>query len=566
MSFQNPFFILRFLWICPLALLLSCGTKPQKTNHARPNILLIMADDLGYSDLGCYGSEIRTPNIDALAKNGVLNTNFYTASTCSPTRAMLLSGVVAHRNGYGTMEGDWAENQKGLKGYEGYLNFDVVPFPKLLQQGGYHTSIAGKWHQGGEPSLLPHKRGFDRSFILLQGGGGHFFDKQPLLEPIKNSTYFQDSQEVDSLPHNFYSTEFYVDQSIHFIKESKTLNKPFFHFLSFTAPHWPLQVPDKALDLYKDQYNEGYEALAKTRFEKAKKLGIIPKNAQLPPLLPNVKPWSKLTLNEKKVARKTMEIYAAMIELIDLQVGRLLDFLKKEELYDNTLIVFMADNGAEGNSILGYINTEEWVKKTFDNSLENMGRINSYIQLDAAWAQVSALPFKWYKAFSYEGGVRVPAIFSFPKQIKPKNAFNGDLLTVLDIAPTFLEIANIQHPVTKFEGKTIYPLDGSSMWLWLTGKTDHVHPKEKAYAWELFGRIGVRQGNWKAVKAEQPYSLGAWELYNLEEDISEQHDLASKNPRKLEEMIAYWKSYEKKYAVTLPNKPTAYATEKYWKK
>jgi arylsulfatase len=228
---------------------LSCSVKKEAPVKNRPNFLIIMADDLGYTDLGCYGGEIRTPNLDALARNGILNTDFYTSPTCSPTRAMLLSGVDAHRSGFGTMEGDWAENQRGLRGYEGYLNFDIVPFPQLLQAEGYHTSIAGKWHQASPPvrkDLWPVNRGFSKSFCLAQGGAGHFSDKQKLLPMIKSTLYFSDSSLVDTLPHDFYSSKNYVDKSIEFIGQSLAEQKPFFHFLAFTAPHWPLQVCTKA--------------------------------------------------------------------------------------------------------------------------------------------------------------------------------------------------------------------------------------------------------------------------------------------------------------------------------
>ncbi len=227
----------------------------SKDEVTRPNILLIVADDLGFTDLGCYGSEIRTPNLDALALAGIRNTAFYTAPTCSPTRAMLLSGVDNHRNGYGTMEGDWAENQIGLKGYEGHLNFDVVAFPKLIQEHGYHTSIAGKWHQAypaNEKRLWPDKRGFDRSFCLLQGGAGHFADQQRLFSFFERTLYAEDGKIVDELPDTFYSSHYYTQKIQAYINESQELEKPFFSYLAFTAPHWPLQVPDEYIDLYKD--------------------------------------------------------------------------------------------------------------------------------------------------------------------------------------------------------------------------------------------------------------------------------------------------------------------------
>lgn len=560
-NFIFPFFLLLIIS------LISCNDQPNTPENTRPNILLIVADDLGFTDLGCYGSEIRTPNIDALAKSGIRNTSFCTAPTCSPTRAMLLTGTTAHLSGLGTMAGDWSDNQKGQKGYEAYLNFDVVTFPKLLQQNGYQTSITGKWHLAYPPPTKKqwaYNRGFDKSFCMMQGGGGHFHDKQPFLSFIKEALYTEDDDFLGELPKDFYSSTFYVDKTISYIQESVQKDKPFFHFLSFTAPHWPLQVPDKYLNLYKGKYDDGYEKLAETRFSKAQKMGLIPENAQLPPLSPNVKPWKDLTETEQKQAAKNMEIYAAMIEVLDMETGRLIEYLKKENLYENTIIIFMSDNGAEGNSIMTYEGTGEWVDKTFDNSWENQGRINSYLQLDAAWAQVASLPFKWYKAFAHEGGVRAPAIFSYPKWTTKTGEIHHDYLSVMDIAPTILELTNTQHPETIFEGRKIYPMQGKSMLNWLSGKADLVHAKEAAHAWELFGRVGVRAGDWKAEKIEAPYGTGDWELYNLKDDIIQENNLAKSNPEKMQEMIQHWEIYKQKNNVIMPDRPTAYSKETYW--
>lgn len=568
---MNFRFVVRivFLFSGCLFFAVSCDTETQDTSAIpkRPNILLVVADDLGFTDLGCYGSEIRTPNIDALANRSTRFTSFCTGPTCSPTRAMLLTGVDAHLNGYGTMEDDWADNQKGLRGYEGYLNFDVVTFPKLLQDAGYHTSIAGKWHQGSprKKEQWPHNRGFTRSFCLLPGGGGHFYDKQPFLSFIPESPYSQDSSLVEDLPRDFYSTKNYADKAIEYIEESQKEGKPFFHFLSYTAPHWPLQVPDAYVDLYKGEYDEGYEVLAERRMTKAKKAGVIPSNTALPPLSPNVKPWAELTEEEKQKASRSMEIYAAMIERIDFHTGRVIQHLKDSGAYENTLIIFMADNGAEGNSILTYADTGKWVDDTFDNSLENMGKLNSYVELGASWAQVSSLPFKWYKAFATEGGVRVPAILHYPKGQKVNKTISDNFVSVMDLAPTFLELAEVQHPETKYQGREIYPMNGSSMLPWMTGKAATVHPADQAQAWELYGRRGVRKGKWKAEWMEAPYGTSEWELYDLSADLSQQHNLADAEPEVLAELIADWATYEKTTNVTLPDRPTAYAKETIWR-
>ncbi len=567
----TKFFVkIGLLYITGFLLLTSCSAEQNtsKKIKARPNILLIVADDLGFTDLGCYGSEIKTPNIDALATQSLRLTSFCTGPTCSPTRGMLLTGVDAHRNGFGTMVDDWADNQLGLRGYEGYLNFDVVTFPKLLQDAGYHTSIAGKWHQGSprKKEQWPFSRGFTRSFCLIPGGGGHFYDKQPFLSVIPESAYLQDSSLVGTLPKDFYSTKNYADKAIEYIDESVQADKPFFHFLSYTAPHWPLQVPDEFVDLYKGRYNDGYEALALERLDNGKKAGTIPANAALPPLSPNVIPWKELEPEEQQLASKSMEIYAAMIERLDHHTGRVIQHLKDIGEYENTLLIFMADNGAEGNSIMGYMGTREWVDTTFDNSLANIGKINSYVELGTGWAQVSSLPFKWYKAFATEGGVRAPAMFRYPKGKNIANTINHNFVSVLDLAPTFLELAGVQHPQTTYKGREIFPIQGTSMLPLLAGESKSVHPPEKVHAWELYGRRGLRKGKWKAEWMEPPYGNNEWELYDLEQDIAQQQNVAKQYPDKLKELINDWKEYEKTNEVTLPDRPTAYAKETIWRK
>ena len=556
------------IFILLFSILACINEVPNSNKNSRPNILLIVADDLGFTDLGCYGSEIKTPNIDDLAQQGTRFTSFCTAPTCSPSRAMLLSGVVAHRNGYGTMEGDWADNQIGLKGYEGHLNFDVVTFPKLLQDAGYHTSIAGKWHQAFPAKTKKQwaiNRGFTYSYCLMQGGAGHFYDKQPLLSFIEESIYTQDSNYIGALPKDFYSSKNYADKSIAYINESKQAGKPFFHFLSFTAPHWPLQIPDEYADLYKGKYDKGYEELAKQRFEKGKTLNVIPENTSLPPLSPNVLPWSELSKQEQQSQSRSMEIYAAMIERLDFHTGRVIQHLKSIGVYENTLILFIADNGAEGNSIMGYEGTGEWVDKTFDNSLENMGKQNSYIELGAGWGQVCSLPFKWYKAFATEGGIRVPAIIHYPKRFNKLKTIEHGFVSIMDLAPTFLDLANVQHPQTTYEGRAVFSMNGKSMLPFLDGEKSTVHPTQEAHVWELYGRRGVRKGKWKAEWLEPPYGNNQWELYDLSDDIAQQNNLAEQNQEKLNELISDWNAYAETNSVTLPDRPTAYAKEKNWR-
>ncbi|MFY0652774.1 MAG: arylsulfatase [Cyclobacteriaceae bacterium] len=546
----------------------SCSRESAVKDQNKTNIVLIVADDLGFTDLGCFGSEISTPNFDQLAATGLRSTSFHTAPTCSPTRSMLLTGVDNHRTGYGTMEGDWAENQRGVRGYEGHLNFDVVTFPKLLQANGYHTSIAGKWHQAfpaDDERLWPDKRGFGRAFSILQGGAGHFDDMQPMFSFYKKSLYLDDSVLVDSLPKGFYSSDFYTQKAMEYISESVEENKPFFSYIAYTAPHWPLQVPDEYIDLYKGRYDEGYEAIAAERIAIGKKLGIISENTPVPELTPNVLPWEELSAEDKAKSSRTMEVYAAMVERLDANIGQVIQHLKALNQYENTLIIFMSDNGAEGNNIFNIVDTREWVTENFDNSLENMGRRNSYIFTGPSWAQVSSLPYKWYKGFSTEGGVRCPLIISYPKWKSHIGEINNDFISVKDIAPTILDLAGVSHPDTVFNGREIYPMDGISLMDWLAGKAEYAHAKNKAHCWELYGRRSVLKGEWKAEFYDKPYGNDTWELYNLKNDPTQINDMASSESKKLAELVTDWDEYAKLYNLKLPNEKVGYGEDEIWR-
>ncbi|HAP64437.1 MAG TPA: arylsulfatase [Cytophagales bacterium] len=481
---------------------------------------------------------------------------------------MLLTGVDSHRNGYGTMEGDWAENQKGVRGYEGHLNFDVVTFPRLLQASGYHTSIAGKWHQAypaHDERLWPDKRGFDRSFGILQGGAGHFDDMQPMFSFYKESLYAEDGVLLDSLPEGFYSSDFYTQKAMEYISESVEEGKPFFSYITYTAPHWPLQVPDKYMDLYRGRYDRGYEVLAAERIEQGKKLGILPEHTPSQELTPNVMPWNELSTEEQAKASRTMEIYAAMVERLDANIGILMNHLQSLNKADNTLIIFMSDNGAEGNNINNIVDTRDWVAENFDNSLANMGRPNSYVFTGPSWAQVSSLPYKWYKGFSTEGGVRCPLIISYPEWTSYTGEISNEFISVKDLAPTLLEFAGVQHPDTVFEGRKIYPMDGTSMLGWLAGEREYTHPSDQAHCWELYGRRAVLKGEWKAEYYDPPYGKGSWELYNLQEDPSQVVDLASSQPEILKELTEDWDAYAQKYELTLPNEHVGYGDDEIWR-
>ena len=530
--------------------------KQANSNQKQPNILLVVADDLGMLDIGAFGSEIRTPSLDQLAQQGVKLTNFYASATCSPTRAMLLSGTDNHAAGMGNMIEHIAPNQKGQAGYEGHLSENVVSVARLLQDAGYQTMIAGKWHLGMKDELLPNRRGFDESFILGQGGASYFNDMKGIVGVVPDAFYRRNGETVNELPDDFYASEYYADFIIDSI-EKKSEDKPFFAYLAFTAPHWPLQVRDEHVDLYKGRYDAGYEALQAERVEKAKAIGLIPVDAELADAPSHVTPWSELTDQEKKVQSRTMEVYSATVERMDYHLGRVISYLEEKGELDNTLIVFMSDNGADGSDRSKLAGNKEWLPQAWDLSYENMGKKDSYVYPGPAWAWASGGNHRMYKEFLSEGGIHVPAIISHPK-IQNKGAEVDALISVTDIAPTLLEFAGVAHPGETYNGKEIKPITGISLMPIVNGE-GRVNAQERVLGWELFGQRVIRKGDWKLLWLSskpkwlvQPDGADQWGLYNLAVDPAEETNLIEQEPQKFAELLALWEQYSEEQGVILP--------------
>jgi arylsulfatase len=384
-----------------------------EAQDSRPNILLIVADDLGYSDIGSFGGEIATPTLDDLANEGLQLTNFHVLPSCSPTRSVLLSGMDNHRAGLGTMGELKTPEMEGHPGYAGYLNFEVAALPEVLKAGGYHTYMAGKWHLGSEEETSPHARGFEETFVLAPGGGSHWSDRKP-LSPPQIMVYRRNGKSIASLPDDFYSTKYYTDVLLQFISQNKKDGKPFFAYLSYTAPHDPLHAPKAYIDKYKGKYDEGWDVLRAKRLQRLKDLGIVNKDANPFPRLPSVKAWDQMSLEERREAARDMEVYAAMIDYMDEQIKRVFDYLKEIGEYENTLIVFFSDNGANGAPRTAYPGQTEEFLSSFDNSMDNRGLKNSFIEPGSGWAQVSMVPSRMFKAFTSEGGIKSPLLVKLP--------------------------------------------------------------------------------------------------------------------------------------------------------
>ncbi|KQZ78585.1 arylsulfatase [Pseudomonas sp. Root562] len=528
--------------ICSLALAGGMSLLAAPASNAapidkgqRPNIVLIVADDMGYSDLSAFGSEIKTPNLDAIANQGVILSNYHTAPTCSPTRSMLMSGTDNHIAGVGTMAELVLPEQKGKRGYEGYLTDRVVAFPKLLQANGYRTMMVGKWHLGRTPELSPVARGFDQSFALIEGSADHFTqggttDKNP------KATYRLNGQEIE-LPKDFgYSSDYFTSTAIKQIGSGNS-GKPFFAYLAYTAPHWPLQVPAAYQERYRGFYDKGYASIAQARLERMKAKGLIAGDVQINPG-PDVWPgWEKLSTKEQQLEARRMEIYAGMITNLDDNIGRLVKHLKDTGQYDNTVFVFFSDNGAEGSNPEDVTpNNGKWIAEHFDNSLNNIGKPGSFSGYGPNWARVSSTPFRMYKAFTYEGGIRTAAFIKGPGM--RHGEISDTYMSVKDIAPTFLELAQINHPST--EDASVTKMQGSSALGFLKKNQASVHPADEVQCTELFGRVSLLQGNWKMTFSNAPWGTGQWELFDIRKDPTELHNLAAQQPQVTRSLLNQW--------------------------
>jgi arylsulfatase len=485
-----------------LVLSLTIGAmQVNAQTQSKPNILLIVADDLGYSDLGSYGGEIKTLVLDTLAQQGVRYTDFYVSPTCSVTRSMLLSGTDNHVAGLGNMGELNAPNQVGKPGYEGVLNKRVASVAELLQDNGYHTYMAGKWHLGLKPDQIPHARGFERDFSTLVGGGDHFDDGWNIEWQIPKMPYTEDGRPIKKLPKDFYSTKTYTDKTIQFIEEGREDSKPFFAYMAFTAPHGPLQLPDDWLRRYKNRYDEGWDGIRLQRLARMQELGIVDKDANSADRLFFLPRSTAFTPAVRVMQGRKMELYAGMVEYMDDQIGRVFDYLKEIDEYDNTVVIFISDNGAEGNNLVemvsgqpgsfGYLHAMNHFSEKGHNSL---GRKGTFAEYGPLWAQVSMAPFRAYKGWVAEGGIRSPLIVSGPG-VKGAGGLNKKaVLHVMDIAPTILELAGPgweclmgapNHPGAQVTG-WVGSFSGTEQFVRGTGRSagsmNHSAPKTGSYS------------------------------------------------------------------------------------
>ena len=496
----------------------------------RPNILIVLADDMGWSDASPYGGEIYTPSLAQLASQGTLFTNFHVAGYCAPTRSMLLTGTDNHVTGLGNMVELMSDNQRGQPGYEGALNGRVPTIATLLRQAGYHTYMSGKWHLGKTAATLPTAQGFEDAVGLLEGGADNFEAKS--YTPGYKSVHYFDGDKPLVLPPDFYSTTFYADRMIADIDAHAGDGRPFFGYLAFQAVHQPLQAPADFIARYLATYAPGWSEIAQVRYQRQVERGLLPPGltVQHPAVVPD---WAALDPQAQRDNAKRMAVYAGMLEYMDLSIGRVLEHLAAKGMLDNTVVVFASDNGGEAAQLQPLF--PDYYARNFDLSYAAMGLRGSYVEVGPGWAWASSTPFSNFKGSAAEGGTRAPLILRYPGHVRAGARATG-FTHVTDIVPTLLDFAGVAPAATA--GQT-----GRSMAAYLAGRADAVHPADQPIGYEAAGSAALFQGDAKLVRNAPPYGDMRWRLYDLAADPTEQRDLSAADPARAAALQAAYQAY-----------------------
>jgi arylsulfatase A-like enzyme len=531
-----------------LLLVITSVCQSSMAQATRPNIVLILADDLGFSDIAPYGSEIHTPALSALAEQGVSFTNYHTAASCAPTRGMLLTGVDSHRNGVPNIPETIPPEQAEHPNYRGTLGHNVVTIASLLQDSGYHTYMAGKWHLGKTPDLLPYRRGFERTVTMADTGADNW-EHKTYLPIYEKANWFADGEEFQ-LPENFYSSRFLVDKTIEFIASNEADEQPFFAYLPFQAVHIPVQAPQEFTDKYMGVYDSGWETLREQRRASAQDLGIIPPGIAMVDAS-TTSDWGAYTIDEQRYHAKRMAVYAGMIAAMDHNIGRLITFLKDTGQYENTVFIFTSDNGSEASGVdfpralpmrIGL------ALQGYDNNYDTLGLKNSFNTIGPSFASAAASPLADYKFYAGEGGMRVPLIIagqSIPQRPQLLNA----LTYVTDISATILDIANVEPPNNRYGGRPVEPMTGRSLLPLIHGEVERVYSETDVIGYELAGNAALFQGDYKIILNAAPVGDNKWHLYNIVTDPGEENDLSKRMPKRLQEMLNHYQQYVRENGV-----------------
>lgn len=509
---------------------------PQKSSGRRPNIILMMADDMGFSDIGCYGSEVDTPNLNKLAAGGLRFTQFYNCARCCPTRASLMTGLYPHQAGFGLMTED-----SGTPAYQGDLSDRCVTIAEAMRLGGYHTLMCGKWHltpaESNSKHNWPVQRGFEKYFGTIEGACSYF-------DPV---TLTRDNSRTRAIG-DFYYTDAIAENAIEYLKAYSGREEPFFMYVAFTSPHWPLHALEGEITKYRNRYLTGWDALREERHQRMIEIGVVDKKWDLSPRDSRVPPWQLAPYKDWEAMR--MAVYAAQIDRMDQGIGRIMAQVGSSGIEQDTLILFLSDNGGNYEEL-----TKSWKGYLFIPHATRDGRLvqlgndpsvmpgpdDTYQSYGIPWANTSNTPFRRYKHYAHEGGIATPLIAHWPGVISAANSWTPQIGHVMDVMATCLDVAQIEYPRT-YQGREITPLEGKSL---LPIFRDGQRPGHDAIYWEHEGNSAVRQGKWKLVSQYPDY----WELHDMEADRTELHDLAGNDPERVKKMAALYEQWAKRIGV-----------------
>ena len=539
--------------LCIILLYILSSTTPSSilaqqnfdNSLKRPNIVLMLADDLGYTDISPFGSEINTPNLARLAQEGISFTNYHTAGSCAPARAMLLTGVDSHRNGVPNIPEALPAEMTVYENYQGVLSHNVVTLASMLQASDYHTYVTGKWHLGHTPDLLPSARGFDRTIAMADTGADNW--EQRAYLPIYDQANWYADGAPHILPDDFYSSEYFIDKTIEFIASNEGDDKPFFAYIPFQAVHMPVQAPREYSDRYTGVYDQGWTVMREQRRVAAIEAGVIPPGIGMQ-VTPGTLNWDSLTDEQKRHHARRMEVYAGMVDNMDMHIGRLLSYLESIGEYDNTIFIFTSDNGAEGSPLIdpegGSILTEWFDRVGYNADYNTLGERGSFNAIGPSNATIAASPLTYYKFHANEGGLRVPLVMSGPG-VERVNEFTDEFVFVTDLAPTILELVDIEDHGGIWNQNDVEQIVGSDFSSFLSNNSDQIHSADKPIGYELGGNSALFKGDYKLVINKMSQNETDWHLFNIKIDPGETKDLVNERPELLSEMMADYEAYAK---------------------
>ncbi len=528
----------RNAWSAALSFTLLFSHFALSQNDERPNVVLILADDLGFTDIAPFGSEIDTPNIARLAASGLSFTNYHTAANCAPARAMLLTGVDSHRNGVPNIPESIPPEQLAYDHYQGVLSQNVVTLASLLWDSGYHTYMTGKWHLGHTPELLPSARGFERTIAMADTGADNW--EQRTYLPIYDEAHWYADGKKHTLPDDFYSSEYFIDKTIEFIHANESDDKPFFAYIPFQAVHMPVQAPREFSDKYAGVYDEGWTVMRERRRLAAEEVGVIPKNTEAI-VTPGTLDWNVLTDEQRAHHARRMEVYAGMVDAMDMHIGRLMAYLESIGEYENTIFIFTSDNGAEGSPLINSTANsvlDPWFERVgYETGIENLGEKGSWVGIGPSNATVAASPLAYYKFHANEGGLRVPLVMSGPG-VSQRGELSDEFVFVTDLAPTILSLVEVNDHGGSWLTREVEPIVGKDFSTYLQDQAGPIHTASEPIGYEMGGSGALFKGDYKIVINRFEQNESEWHLFNIKTDPGEANDLAQVEPELLAEMLA----------------------------